>query len=60
MKKYKILVRESNIVAYYVYGTSTENAQSNWAENGYDSDTQIVEDSECDILGCELVPEGDK
>jgi len=58
MKRYKILVRESNIVAHYVDGTDATNAQSNWAENGYDSDTQVIEDSENDILGCEEVTNG--
>ena len=55
MKTFKILVRESNYVAYFVEGTDAENAQENWANNGYDSENQKIVDSENDILGCEEV-----
>ena len=55
MKQFKILVRESNYVAYFVEGTDEDNAQENWANNGYDSDNQKIVDSECDVLGCEEV-----
>ena len=55
MKQFKILVRESNYVAYFIEGTDAENAQENWANNGYDSENQKIVDSENDILGCEEV-----
>ena len=55
MKRYKILVRESNIIAYYVNGENATNALSDWAENGYQGDSETIEDSEHDILGCEEV-----
>jgi hypothetical protein len=42
MKQFKILVRESNYVAYFVEGTDAENAQENWANNGYDSENQKI------------------
>jgi len=55
MKTFKILVRESNYVAYFVEGADKYDAQENWANNGYDSENQEIVDSENDVLECEEV-----
>jgi len=55
MKQFKILVRESNYVAYFVEGADKYDAQENWANNGYDSENQKIVDSENDVLECEEV-----
>jgi len=55
MKTFKILVRESNYVAYFVDGTDKYDAYENWANNGYDSENQKIVDSECDVLEYEEV-----
>ena len=55
MKQFKILVRESNYVAYFVEGADKYDAIENWANNGYDSENQKIEDSENDVLECEEV-----
>ncbi len=52
--KYKILVRETEYIAYYVEASSKDEAMSIWAENGYDSDQKKTVDVESDILGCEV------
>jgi hypothetical protein len=53
MKTYKILVTETEYVAYYVDATSEQEAQQIWADGGYEGDKRIVEDSRCDITGVE-------
>lgn len=55
MKTFKILVRESNYVAYFVEGTDKYDAQENWANNGYDSENQKIVDSDNDVLECQEV-----
>lgn len=56
MKTYKILVTETEYVAYYVDATNEEEAQRIWADiSGYEGDKRIVEDSRCDITGIEEV-----
>ena len=57
-KQYKIMVSETNYTAYYIQAQSHDEAQQIWADNGYESDIQKVEDSEFTILGIEEV-EGD-
>lgn len=56
-KQYKIMVSETDYVAYYVEAQSREEAQGIWAENGYESDIQKVEDSDFTIIGVEEVEE---
>ncbi len=49
LKRYRILVRETNYVAYFVDGESVDDAHKRWANNGYECENNIV-DSENDIL----------
>lgn len=55
MTTYKIMVTETDYVAYYIDATNETEAQRIWAENGYESDIQKVEDSKCEITGIEEV-----
>ena len=54
-KQYKIMVSETNYNAYYIQARSSDEAHQIWADNGYESDIQKVEDSEFTILGIEEV-----
>jgi hypothetical protein len=54
-KEYKIMVTETNYTAYYIQAQSPDEAQQIWADNGYESDKQKVEDSECTVWGIEEV-----
>jgi hypothetical protein len=54
-KQYKIMVSETNYTAYYIQARSSDEAHQIWADNGYESDIQKVEDSEFTILGIEEV-----
>lgn len=56
MTTYKILVTETDYVAYYVDATNETEAKRIWADvNGYESDKRVVEDNECEITGIEEV-----
>lgn len=52
MKTYKMLVKETAYVSYYIKGTDATNAMENWAENGYQNETEKIEKTESDILEC--------
>jgi len=54
-KEYKIMVTETNYTAYYIQAQSPDEAQQIWADNGYESDKQKVEDSECTVWGIQEV-----
>jgi len=54
-KEYKIMVTETNYTAYYIQAQSPDEAQQIWEDNGYESDKQKVEDSECTVWGIEEV-----
>ena len=54
-RQYKIMVSETNYTAYYISARNHDEAQQIWADNGYESDKQKIEDSECTVWGIEEV-----